>query len=66
MCRHGEETALKYFTRIMGPRAADEAATGLQPERERRAAMNEYAQLQIFKLKVVVVLIVLVIALKWR
>jgi len=55
---------MKYFNKIMGPAdPADQTGT-IQPEHVRRAAMNEYAELQIFKLKFLLVLIAVVALLR--
>jgi hypothetical protein len=50
-----------YFKRIMAPLTRCDRAAVIHPEHERRAAMNEYADLQKFKLKFVIALGALVL-----
>jgi hypothetical protein len=50
-----------YFNRIMAPLARSDRAAAIRPEHERRAAMNEYADLQKFKLKFLILVGALVL-----
>jgi len=56
---------MTYFKKIMGPIDPSHRSGTIQPEHIRRAAMNEYAELQIFKLKFLIVLVAFVILLRY-
>jgi len=51
---------MEYFKRIMGPISPSDRTEAIQPEHVRRAAMNEYADIQIFKLKFLIGLLAII------